>query len=228
MLSTSPNAASSDECCTWPSVSAALSDAEIVGIVTRWHIVQALAGASTLAVPNRVHRAAWSGGVPSTDETTPPMTAPSLITPARAAAEPVSAIATDHRVAISSDEPSPTTVQPSPTAAEPPPSPSPAATATPSTVASHGSKCRVSFCMNAGPRRGVVLSAAVVPRCAATVLRVGANKLRLTGKQAGRARCFVWHTGAEARRACLPTACYCLLLAAACCLLLAACYCLLE
>ena len=54
--------------------------------------------------------------------------------------------------------------------------------------------------MNAGPQRGVVQSAALVPCCAVALLRVAANKLRLKRKEAERARCFVWHTGDEVRR----------------------------
>ena len=58
----------------------------------------------------------------------------------------------------------------------------------------------MSFCMNAGPQRGVVQSAALVPCCAVALLRVAANKLRLRRKEAERARCFVWRTGDEVRR----------------------------
>ena len=155
---------------TWPSVDAALSDAEIVGMVARWQCVQALAGfPSSLAEPAAAHCTSASEAVRA-------------------------ATAAGHRAAVATGAPSPAAVEPSPDAESSPSaspssfSPSPAAAATQSTVApsarprtapaaptaSHLRKCRVSFCMNAGPHRGVVQSAALVPCCAATVLRVPA------------------------------------------------------
>ena len=165
---------------TWPSVDDALSDAEIVGTVTRWQCAQVLAGASSLAEPAAAHRASVSD--------------------TRAAAETVAATAAGHRVAFSTGEPPPVAAEPSPNAESSPSwlhpsfSPLPAAVATQSPVAqlarpssapaapaaSHQRKVRVSFCMNAGPRRGIVQSAALVPCCAATVLRLATLTLTLT------------------------------------------------
>ena len=171
------------ELCTWPSIDAALSDAEIVGMVARWQCARALAGF------------------------------PSSLAERATASDPRTA--DGRRAVFSTAEPSLATAEPS-LDAQPSPtpplssslSPSPAADASPSlrpssaptALASQPSKRRVSFCMNAGPQRGVVQSAALVPCCAVALLRVAANKLRLKRKEAERARCFVWHTGDEVRR----------------------------
>ena len=171
------------ELCTWPSIDAALSDAEIVGMVARWQCARALAGF------------------------------PSSLAERATASDPQTA--DGRRAVFSTDEPSLANAEPS-LDAQPSPtpplssslSPSSAADASPSlrpssaptALASQPSKRRVSFCMNAGPQRGVVQSAALVPCCAVALLRVAANKLRLKRKEAERARCFVWHTGDEVRR----------------------------
>ena len=216
---------------TWPSIDAALSDADIVGIAARWQCVQDLAGfPSSLAEPAAARHASDSAAAETT--------------------------AAGHRTAFSTGEPSPNAESPSSSPSSFSPSPTTvtkqstvAQLARPSSApavptASHQRKRRVSFCMNAGPHRGVVQSAALVPCCAATVLHVAAtnpspkpkpsptlwpaltllpspsphphphphphpkpnqvlsvaaNKLRLKRREAGRARCFVWHTGAEVR-----------------------------
>jgi len=56
---------------------------------------------------------------------------------------------------------------------------------------------RVSFCLNAGPRAGVVQAAALSRPATDELLKVAGNKLRLKKAEAGRARLFVWGTGRE-------------------------------
>lgn len=56
---------------------------------------------------------------------------------------------------------------------------------------------RVSFCMNAGPRAGVVQAAALSNPAADELLKVAGNKLRLKKGEVARARLFVWGSGRE-------------------------------
>ena len=54
---------------------------------------------------------------------------------------------------------------------------------------------RLSFCLNAGPRKGQPQSTALVVPEAALVRSAAANKLRLKKKDVARARLFVWGSG---------------------------------
>jgi len=56
---------------------------------------------------------------------------------------------------------------------------------------------RVSFCLNAGPRAGVVQAAALSKPAADELLKVAGNKLRLKKGEVARARLFVWGSGRE-------------------------------
>ena len=56
---------------------------------------------------------------------------------------------------------------------------------------------RVSFCLNAGPRAGVVQAAALSKPAADELLKVAGNKLRLKKGEVARARLFVWGSGHE-------------------------------
>lgn len=59
---------------------------------------------------------------------------------------------------------------------------------------------RLSFCLNAGPRQGAVLAAAVVKPEHAALVQVALNKLKLKKKAASQLRLFVWRTGVELPR----------------------------
>jgi hypothetical protein len=59
---------------------------------------------------------------------------------------------------------------------------------------------RVSFCMNAGPKAGVPLAAALSKPHTDELLKVATNKLRLKKAEATRARLFVWKYGRELAR----------------------------
>lgn len=56
---------------------------------------------------------------------------------------------------------------------------------------------RVSFCLNSGPRAGVVQAAALSKPVADELLKVAGNKLRLKKGEVARARLFVWGSGRE-------------------------------
>lgn len=56
---------------------------------------------------------------------------------------------------------------------------------------------RVSFCLNAGPRAGVVLAAALSKPAADELLKVAGNKLQLNKGEVARARLFVCRSGRE-------------------------------
>jgi len=62
------------------------------------------------------------------------------------------------------------------------------------------SPVRLSFCLNAGPRQGAVLAAAVVKPEHAALVQVALNKLKLKKKAASQLRLFVWKTGVELAR----------------------------
>ena len=64
-----------------------------------------------------------------------------------------------------------------------------AASATPS--------LRLSFCLNAGPKQGTVLAAAVVKAEHAALVQVATNKLKLKKKAAAQVRFFLWKVGTE-------------------------------
>ena len=56
---------------------------------------------------------------------------------------------------------------------------------------------RLSFCLNAGPKQGAVLAAAVVKAERAALVQVATNKLKLKKKQAAGMRLFLWKAGTE-------------------------------
>ena len=56
---------------------------------------------------------------------------------------------------------------------------------------------RLSFCLNAGPKQGAVLAAAVVKAEHAALVQVATNKLKLKKKQAAGIRLFLWKVGTE-------------------------------
>ena len=58
---------------------------------------------------------------------------------------------------------------------------------------------RIAFCRNAGPSAGSMTAAVVVPASLSwdALLKLAANKLRLTRSQMQRVRLFVWRTGFE-------------------------------
>ena len=58
-------------------------------------------------------------------------------------------------------------------------------------------KIRVSFCMNAGPKRGVVAAAAVCDADFRSLLTTAANKLKLRKAALSSVRLFIWRSGAE-------------------------------
>ena len=62
------------------------------------------------------------------------------------------------------------------------------------------SKVRLSVCLNSGVRRGQPEAVIVTPAETEAILTAAANKLRLKKKDVGRARMFVWSTGAELAR----------------------------
>ena len=56
---------------------------------------------------------------------------------------------------------------------------------------------RLSFCLNAGPKQGAVLAAAVVKAERAALVQVATNKLKLKKKQTAGMRLFLWKAGTE-------------------------------
>lgn len=56
---------------------------------------------------------------------------------------------------------------------------------------------RLSFCLNAGPKQGAVLAAAVVKAEHAALVQVATNKLKLKKKQTAGIRFFLWKVGTE-------------------------------
>ena len=56
---------------------------------------------------------------------------------------------------------------------------------------------RLSFCLNAGPKQGTVLAAAVVKAEHAALVQVATNKLKLKKKAAAQVRLFLWKVGTE-------------------------------
>jgi len=60
-----------------------------------------------------------------------------------------------------------------------------------------GDSIRVSFCLNAGPKAGLALAAALCRPDTDELLKIASNKLRLKKAEVGRARLFVWKSGLE-------------------------------
>ena len=58
----------------------------------------------------------------------------------------------------------------------------------------------MSWCMNVGPKAGLVLGASLSKPNTDELLKVATNKLRLKKAEAARARLFVWKTGLELKR----------------------------
>ena len=60
--------------------------------------------------------------------------------------------------------------------------------------------CRLSLCLNSGPKQGQAQAAVVVKTQGEALVQAAANKLRLKKKDVARVRLFVWGSGVELPR----------------------------